>query len=176
MKKERFKTLFLKFLEDINPFCRATDSPVLEFWWPLGRGVYVAPLVKHLLTTWQSAWQARDSHGARNRDLLCRRRKLYRLSYVDSARFRTYFVMLLLQYTLSPVSFNVNDEMMPPKSEQSTSLIQKLTAPPDAPHLSGRAMQASVLIPRSTHCLRKLLVDTVKFTCNGRNCLYHGNI
>ena len=137
-------------MEDINSFCTATDSPVLEFWWrllwvskPLGRGVYVATLVKHLLTTWQSAWQARRSHGTPNRDLLCHRRKLYRLSFVGSDRFRTYFVMLLLQYTLSPVSFNVNDEMIPPKSEHSTSFIQKLTAPlpPAAPHVSGRVIQ-----------------------------------
>ena len=55
---------------------------------------------------------------------------------------------------------------MPPKSEQSTSFIQKLTAPPDAPHVSGRVIQASVWIPRSTHCLREMLVDTAKFTCN----------
>ena len=30
--------------------------------------------------------------------------------------------------------------------------IQKATAPPAAPHVSGRAMQASSKIPRSTHC------------------------
>ena len=26
---------FLKFLEDMSPFCGATDTPVLDFWWRL---------------------------------------------------------------------------------------------------------------------------------------------
>ena len=30
-----FVLLFLKFLEDISPFCGATDTPVLDFWWCL---------------------------------------------------------------------------------------------------------------------------------------------
>ena len=26
---------FLKFLEDMSPFCGATDTPILDFWWRL---------------------------------------------------------------------------------------------------------------------------------------------
>ena len=29
------RIFFIKFLEDISPFCRATDTPVFDFWWRL---------------------------------------------------------------------------------------------------------------------------------------------
>ena len=30
-----FNTFLKKYLEDISPFCRVTDTPVLDFWWHL---------------------------------------------------------------------------------------------------------------------------------------------
>ena len=68
---------FLKiFLEDMSPFCGATDTPVLDFWWCLlwvSKPEWAAlfelaemyllhvpwesPLVWHLPTFWQPAWQ-----------------------------------------------------------------------------------------------------------------------
>ena len=71
-----FKTV----LEYISPFCGATDTPVLNFWWCLlwvskpewatlfAHGeAYVlhvpwdSPLVWHLLTSWQPTWQPSHS-------------------------------------------------------------------------------------------------------------------
>ena len=66
---------FKIFLEDISPFCGATDTPVLDFWWrfpwvskpggPLAcmlshlrvMNSWDSPLVRHLLTSWWPAWQ-----------------------------------------------------------------------------------------------------------------------
>ena len=67
---------FLKeHLEDISPFCGATDTHILNFWWHLpwvskqGESPWFvlhhlhamdssdSPLVQHLLTSWQPAWQ-----------------------------------------------------------------------------------------------------------------------
>ena len=62
-------------MEDMSPFCGATDTRILDFWWhlwiskpewaalfTLGGGVHVthpwnSPLVWHLPTSWQPAWQ-----------------------------------------------------------------------------------------------------------------------
>ena len=41
--------------------------------------------------------------------------------------------------------------MSPPGDEVSNSLSHRLMAPPAAPQVSGRVIQASVWIPRSTH-------------------------
>ena len=69
---------FKKFLQDMSPFYGATDAPVLDFWWrllwvskperaalfELSRGICVtlhvpwdSPLLRHLPTSWQPAWQ-----------------------------------------------------------------------------------------------------------------------
>ena len=60
--------------------------------------------------------------------------------------------------------------MIPPLSlvGHSTSIIQKLTAPPAAPHVSGLVIQASVWIPRSIHWLLVWSVLTALFTWNMR--------
>ena len=69
--------IFFKFLEDIGPFCGATDTPVLDFWWRLlwvskpewaalfthGRGVmwYTFPEI-HL---WHNTYRPlEDRHGS----------------------------------------------------------------------------------------------------------------
>ena len=31
-RKDNFSPSFLKFLDDISPFCETTDTPVLDFW------------------------------------------------------------------------------------------------------------------------------------------------
>ena len=65
--------VFFKLLEDTCPFCGATDTPVLDFWWrlpwvskPRWTRLHAflpacyssdSPLVQHLLTSWQPAWQ-----------------------------------------------------------------------------------------------------------------------
>ena len=69
--------LFKTFLEDVSPFCGATDTPVLDFWWhllwiskpewvlPYSSLVEVymlhvpwdSPLVWQLPTSWHPAWQ-----------------------------------------------------------------------------------------------------------------------
>ena len=64
--------LFLKKMEDINPFYEASDTHILDFWWyPRCQGgslvcllhyLHVmdysdSPLVRHLLTSWRPAWQ-----------------------------------------------------------------------------------------------------------------------
>ena len=66
-------SFFLKFLEVTCPFCGATDTPVLDFWWclpwvskPGWNRLHAflpvhyssdSPLVRHLLTSWWPAWQ-----------------------------------------------------------------------------------------------------------------------
>ena len=53
--------------------------------------------------------------------------------------------------------------------EALISLTHKLTAPPAAPQVSGRVIQASVWTPRSTHCLRERSKLSALFTCEQRN-------
>ena len=66
-----YYVFFLKFLlEDISPYCGATDTPVLVFWWHLSwvskpgwlhhrcaTDFSDSPLVRQLLTSWQLAWR-----------------------------------------------------------------------------------------------------------------------
>ena len=58
-------------------------------------------------------------------------------------------------------SLNILEVIIP---AQRISLIHnhRLTAPPAAPRVSGRVIQASVWIPRSIHCLRDELVLTAE--------------
>ena len=50
-----------------------------------------------------------------------------------------------------------------PLAVKSNTLTHRLIAPPAAPHVSGRVIQASVWIPRSTHCPFVLFVLTAQF-------------
>ena len=72
----------------------------------------------------------------------------------------TYWKKSLLHSILELVVHFANDvniPFLPTVLEQSMMLIQALMAPPAAPHVSGRVIQASVWIPRSTHWLCWLL-------------------
>ena len=71
-------------------------------------------------------------------------------------------LLLCLQYPINPVPDSYV-EMIPSQSGQSFSLTHRLMAPPAAPQVSGRAIQTSVWIPRSIHCLFLLSVATAEF-------------
>ena len=57
-------------------------------------------------------------------------------------------------------------EIIPQKWGQSSSFSQKEMAPPAAPQVSGRVIQASVWIPRSIHWLNDLFMLTAEFILN----------
>ena len=66
-----------------------------------------------------------------------------------------YLIFSLIHRTRSPVVVVVNDVIIPPvKSVQIAGFTQRLIAPPTAPQVSGRVIQASVWTPRSIHWLR----------------------
>ena len=66
----------------------------------------------------------------------------------------TYTKFVGVQVISIPRFPSPREEMTPSLAlEHSINFIQKLMAPPAAPQVSGRGMQASVGIPRSTHCL-----------------------
>ena len=56
------------------------------------------------------------------------------------------------------------DETIPLEDGQSMTFTKTLMAPPAAPHVSGRVIQTSVWIPRSTHWLFVWLKDHALFT------------
>ena len=65
----------------------------------------------------------------------------------------SYRTSWLWQYILVPV-LGPYDEMIPHHPEgQSSTLTHTLMVPPAVPHVSGRVMQTSVWIPKSTHWL-----------------------
>ena len=62
--------------------------------------------------------------------------------------------------------------MIPDQSRQSFSLTHRLMAPPAAPQVSGRVIQASVWTPRSIHCFIVLSAATAEFIFNFIKMLY----
>ena len=74
--------------------------------------------------------------------------------------FNMELFVILESYVRSPEYSGIDDpvdpeagnvDMIPQKSEHSMMLIHRLMVPPAAPQVSGRVIQASVWIPRSTH-------------------------
>ena len=107
------KSFFKKNLEDISPFCGATDTPVFYFWWPLllvskpewaalfaldriicvtcSRRFNFGATPANLLAASMAAESISSIYlwagigGAPNQDLWCHRQKLHWLSYAGSA-------------------------------------------------------------------------------------------
>ena len=71
-------------------------------------------------------------------------------------KYDFHLIVPLMQRITRPVVDAVDVEMIPAvRSLQLSGFTQKLIAPPAAPQVSGRVIQASVWIPRSIHWLRE---------------------
>ena len=81
----------------------------------------------------------------------------------------SYPILFNVQYTTNAVPsvlpvFDVYDETIPDKVAHSTIFNHRMMAPPAAPQVSGRVIQASVWKPRSIHCLLVWFKVQAEFT------------
>ena len=76
-----------------------------------------------------------------------------------------YWMFVLVQGAWNPVALTESlvESIAPPSGSQSMIFNHRLMAPPAAPQVSGLVMQASVWIPRSTHCLSDIFGLTAEF-------------
>ena len=94
-----------KIMEDISPFSRVTVTCVLDLWWCLqtslrfSSGATPASLLAASMAAKliASMYLRAGIGGARNRDLSCWRRMLYRLSYAGSAQIVFVYIYSFLE-------------------------------------------------------------------------------